>query len=232
MKPSYRRVATVFVAGLLAALPLATTALIFVWGARLVYGWLGPGSLVGRALAGIGIGVSGSELWGYAIGVAAVLVGIFALGLLVEAGLQRGLAAAVEAVVLRIPVVRNVYETISRFVKLLSRREAEGLKSMSPVWCHFGGPGGAAVLGLLSSPDPVIVQGRVFRGVLVPTAPVPIGGALVYVPEEWVTPAEIGMEALTSIYVSMGVTAGQYLGPGTQQPGPRRPPVDRGGAPL
>jgi len=230
LKP--RRLAAVFLAGLLAALPLAMTALILVWGAELVYGWLGPGSLVGRALAGIGIGVSGSELWGYAIGVAAVLVGIFVLGLLVEAGLQRGLAAAVEAVVLRIPVVRNVYETISRFVKLLSRREAEGLKSMSPVWCHFGGPGGAAVLGLLSSSEPVIVEGRSFRAVLVPTAPVPIGGAIVYVPEEWVTPAEIGMEALTSIYVSMGVTAGQYLGPGAKAtPTPPRPPVDRGRAP-
>jgi uncharacterized membrane protein len=214
MKPRVRRIATVFVAGLLAALPLATTAFVVVWGARLVYGWLGPGSLVGRALAGIGIGVSGSEFWGYGIGVAAVLIGIFALGLLVEAGLQRGLAAVVESVVLRIPVVRNVYETISRFVKLLSRRDPEGLKSMSPVWCHFGGPGGAAVLGLLSSPEPVIVEGRPFRAVLVPTAPVPIGGALIYVPEAWVTPAEIGMDALTSIYVSMGVTAGQYLGPG------------------
>ena len=212
MRP--RRLAAVFVAGLLAALPLATTALVVAWGARLVYEWLGPGSLVGRALGGIGLGVTGSELWGYAIGVAVVLTGIFALGLLVEAGLQRGLAAAVEAVVLRIPVVRSVYETISRFIGLLSRRDEDGLKSMSPVWCHFGGPGGAAVLGLLSSTEPLIVGGRSYRAVLVPTAPVPIGGALIYVPEDWVTPAEIGMEALTSIYVSMGVTAGQYLGAG------------------
>jgi uncharacterized membrane protein len=225
MKPRTRRLATVFVAGLLAALPLATTAFIVGWGARLVYGWLGPGSPVGRVLGRIGLGVTGSELTGYAIGVAAVLIGIFALGLLVEAGLQRGVAAAVEAVVQRIPVVRNVYDAISGFVKLLSKRDAAGLKSMSPVWCHFGGPGGAAVLGLLSSPEAVILGGRAFRGVLVPTAPVPIGGALVYVPEEWVTPAEIGIEALTSIYVSMGVTAGQYLGSGGSR-SPDRTPVE------
>jgi uncharacterized membrane protein len=214
MKPRYRRLATVFVAGLLAALPLATTMFLVVWGARLVYAWLGPGSLVGRAFARIGLGVVGSELGGYAIGVAAVLVGIFALGLLVEAGLQRGLAAAVEAVVRRIPIVRSVYDAVSRLVQLLSKRDAGGLESMRPVWCHFGGPGGAAVLGLLSTPEAVIVGGRALRGVLVPTAPVPIGGALIYVPEEWVTPAEIGMEALTGIYVSMGVTAGRHLGPG------------------
>lgn len=212
MKTRSRRIVTILVAGLLAALPLAATVLIFAWGAQLVYRWFGPGSFAGRVAAQIGLGVTGSELAGYAIGIGAVLGILFVLGLLVEAGLQRGFSAAIEAVVRRIPVVRNVYDTISRFVNLLSRRDTEGLKSMSPVWCHFGGPGGAAVLGLLSSPDPVLVGGRTCRAVLVPTAPVPIGGALVYVPEEWITPAEIGMEAVTSIYVSMGVTSGQYLG--------------------
>jgi uncharacterized membrane protein len=51
--------------------------------------------------------------------------------------------------------------------------------------------------------------------VLVPTAPVPVGGALVYVPEAWVSPADVGMDGLTSIYVSMGVTSNQHL-PGRQ----------------
>jgi uncharacterized membrane protein len=43
--------------------------------------------------------------------------------------------------------------------------------------------------------------------VLVPTAPVPFGGALIYVPVEWVRPAGIGVERLTAIYVSMGMTS-------------------------
>ena len=30
-------------------------------------------------------------------------------------------------------------------------------------------------------------------------------------PLEWVEPADIGMEGVTSIYVSMGVTSDQYL---------------------
>jgi uncharacterized membrane protein len=42
--------------------------------------------------------------------------------------------------------------------------------------------------------------------VLVPTAPVPFGGALIYVPAEWVRPANIGVERLTAVYVSMGIT--------------------------
>ena len=39
----------------------------------------------------------------------------------------------------------------------------------------------------------------------------PVGGGLLYVPQAWVEPAEVGMDALTSIYVSMGVTSGQHL---------------------
>jgi uncharacterized membrane protein len=35
---------------------------------------------------------------------------------------------------------------------------------------------------------------------------VPFGGALLYVPAESVRPAEIGVERLTAIYVSMGIT--------------------------
>jgi uncharacterized membrane protein len=86
-----------------------------------------------------------------------------------------------------------------------------GARSMTPVWCHFGGPGGATALALLSSTEPVLVGGRRCLAVLVPTAPVPIGGGLLFVPEDWVSPADVGAEALTSIYVSMGVTAPQYL---------------------
>jgi uncharacterized membrane protein len=39
-----------------------------------------------------------------------------------------------------------------------------------------------------------------------------VGGGLLFVPQDWVAPAQVGMEGLTSIYVSMGVTAHQHLG--------------------
>ena len=41
----------------------------------------------------------------------------------------------------------------------------------------------------------------------VPSAPVPFGGALVYVPAAWIEPAEGGIDELMSVYVSMGITA-------------------------
>jgi uncharacterized membrane protein len=48
---------------------------------------------------------------------------------------------------------------------------------MTPVWCFFGGDG-TAVLELAPSPDPIDIEGRLYRAVLVVTAPVPFGGGL------------------------------------------------------
>ena len=62
------------------------------------------------------------------------------------------------------------------------------------------------MLGLVPSPKPIDIDGRSYVAVLVPTAPVPFGGALVYVPSAWVEPAEGGIDELMSVYVSMGIT--------------------------
>lgn len=214
MKRSLRQLTRTFVTGLLAALPLFVTAAVFIWLGRLLYAWLGPSSLVGKVFVGLGIGLSGSVMLGYVLGAFIIVLGVFALGLLVEAELQRGLARLVNAVVRRIPLVRNVYDLIRRFVDMLSQGEEDGLKTMSPVWCRFGDSGGVKVLALLSSPDPVEIDGQPHLAVLVPTAPVPVGGGLLYVREDWVTPADVGMDGLTSIYVSMGVTSSQVLARG------------------
>ena len=212
MKAPMRELSKIFVTGLLAALPLAATVLIVAWGARLIVGWVGPGSLIGNVLVSIGLGVTGYVFVAYAIGVLIVLLAIFVLGILVRTRLRVVLESMLDGVMQRIPVVRGVYETTRRLVELVAQRDREGMRSMSPVWLHFGGGEGAAVLGLLSTPEPVQIGGRDYLAVLVPTAPVPVGGGLLYVPSEWVTPAEVGVDGLTSIYVSMGITSSQHLG--------------------
>lgn len=212
MNRTVRHLLNIFVTGALAALPLAATLLIFVWGARLAVEYLGPESLVGGLLVRIGLGITGSVLIGYLIGVLAVMLALFLLGLLVQTRLRAGLAALMNSIVQRIPLVRNVYDLVKKFVDLLAQRDENGLRSMRPVWLHFGGVGGAAVLGLLSTPEAVRIGEASYLAVLVPTAPVPVGGGLIYVPQDWVTPAELGMDGLTSIYVSMGITSHQHLG--------------------
>jgi uncharacterized membrane protein len=189
--------------------------------------------MLGNLLTRIGLGVAASSpLPGYLLGVALLLALVYGTGLLVEAGLQRGVDRMVKALMQRIPVVRTVYDVAHRLVGLLSTPKDEGLKSMSPVWLYFGGPppeGEAAdttvVLGLLTTHTPIMLGGQSFHGVLVPTAPVPVGGGLLFVPAAWVVPADVGIEGVTSIYVSMGVTAGQYLG-GTTAAAPATPARD------
>lgn len=210
-RSSARTLVSIFVAGLLAALPLAATVLVVVWVLRLLFAWVGPESMIGRGLVALGLRGDSSEIAGYLIGVALVIAAVFGLGLVVQTRLRPWLGRAVDGLMLRIPVVRNIYGLAQRFVELLSRREVGGLQSMRPVWCHFGGPGGVAVLGLLSCAETLDLGGAAYHAVLVPTAPVPVGGGLLYVPKDWVRPAEIGIDALTSIYVSMGVTSPQHL---------------------
>jgi uncharacterized membrane protein len=211
-----RTLLRIFATGALAALPLAATLLIFGWAAGVLIKWLGPDSAVGRLLLSIGLGVGASEVVGYAIGIGIVAAAIFGLGLLVEAGLQRSFASAANALLLRIPVVGTVYDLMKRMVGLVRAHDenGDGMKSMSAVWCHFGGPqaeGNSVALALLSNDVPVLINGQRCLAVLIPTAPVPVGGGLLYVPEHWVTPADVGVEAVTSIYVSMGLTSPQYL---------------------
>jgi len=115
----------------------------------------------------------------------------------------------------RIPLVSNVYDISKRFVAIMDRSgEEDSLKSMSPVWCFFGGEGSAGVLALMPSHEPVSIGETRYVPVLVPFAPVPFGGALIYVPQDWVRPAEGGVEKLVNVYVSMGVTPPEGLPPG------------------
>jgi uncharacterized membrane protein len=214
MNAPHRPLLRVFFTGLLAALPLAATIAIFVWVIQLLLNWLGPASIFGRILIALGLGAAGSEVVGYLLGLCVLAGLIFGLGLLVETGLQRGMASLLTTVVQRIPLVRTVYDLVHKLVALFGKSEGNGLKSMSPVWCYFGGPGGAAALALLGSPDPVLLNGELYLAVLIPTSPVPVGGGLLYVPQAWVTPADVGIEGVTSIYVSMGLTSGEHLGRG------------------
>ena len=85
---------------------------------------------------------------------------------------------------------------------------------MKAVFCFFGDKTGAGLLALLVSPEQFCINGRNFHIVIVPTAPVPVGGGLFFIPVEMVQPTDVSVEGLMSIYVSMGVSAPQFL-PGT-----------------
>lgn len=210
MKRSLRSILRIFLSGLLALVPFVVTIGLIIWLGGVIQRVIGPGSFTGGILSRLGLTLVTDPIAAYALGAVVLVLGVYLLGLIVESRLKqqfRTLSGLLEGTVRRLPLIGSIYDLTDRFVKVFGKPHETGLKAMSPVWCFFGGAGGTAVLGLMPNPEPVVLAGKVYRAVLIPTAPVPIGGGLLYVPEEWIQPAEIGVEAFTSTYVSMGVSA-------------------------
>jgi uncharacterized membrane protein len=211
MKKLFQTPIRTFVAGLVAVLPVALTVAVIVWVGSLVDQFVGPYSTFGRLLTSIGLRVVDTKIVAYLIGVIVVLTAIYMLGVFVEAGLKHRLQDFAAKSLGRIPLIGQVYSLAHRFVGMLDRKQETDLKAMSPVWCFFGGEGGTAMLALMPTSEPVTLGGRACHAILIPGAPVPMGGALVYVPVEWIKPATFGVEGLTSIYVSMGISTPQFM---------------------
>ncbi|AOY01353.1 DUF502 domain-containing protein [Jeongeupia sp. USM3] len=205
IKRSFKSVLTTWLAGLLALLPLALTLTLLGWVVSLLNRFIGPGSFVGKLFSAVGLQLVDNPILAYLAGTLLLIGAIYPLGIAVQSGLKKPLAKLVDLTLRRIPLFGSLYNLADRFVGLLDQKQEADIGAMSPVWCFFGGDG-VAVLALMPNPEPVDLDGRLYYAVLVPTAPVPIGGGLLYVPEDWIRPANIGVDKLTSVYVSMGIT--------------------------
>lgn len=206
-----RRISGTFVAGLLAALPLALTLAVLYWLIEYIHRLMGPQSALGNMLRSVGLKFATSELVAYLIGVVITLTLIYLLGLLVEAGMKNRMQTLVGNMMDRVPLVRSVYSTLKKLINMFDTREQADLKAMSTVMCYFGGKGGTAVLALMPSPERIHLHGQDYYGVLIPTAPVPFGGAILYVPVDWVETVDIAFDELLNVYMSMGATSADYL---------------------
>ena len=199
-----KRIVRVFLTGCLAILPLFITVFAAGWLISFLGNLFGPTSKIGWMLTSVGAAL-GVKIAPYMVGLAILMAAVFALGLLVESRLGPWITNTLEAMVARIPLISNVYDLTKRFTAIVEPKEDTSLTSMRPVWCFFGGEPGAAVLALLPTSELVKIGETDYVGVMVPSAPVPFGGALIYVPSDWVKPAEGGVDELVSVYVSMGV---------------------------
>jgi uncharacterized membrane protein len=209
-----KRLARSFLAGLLAVLPVVITVAIIAWVAGFVRQFLGPRTLIGDGLTQIGLRLVNNDTGAYFIGGLLALVCVWLLGLVVEAGAKNFIQRLSDAAMQRIPIVGSLYGTSKQLVTLFEKKDPDKLQGMKAVFCFFGEKTGAGLLALLVSPERFTINGREFHIVIVPTAPVPVGGGLFFVPVEMVQPTDVSVEGLMSIYVSMGVSAPQFL-PGT-----------------
>ena len=200
-----------FVAGVLAVLPVVITFAVVAWVTDSIARFVGPGSLVGNGLQSFGLQVVNNDTLAYVVGWVLVLSIVFALGLFVELGAKRMLQSIVDALLTRVPIVSSIYGTSKQLIGMLDKKDEADLQGMRSVFCLFGDKNPTAMLALLTSPERFNIGGQEYHAVIIPTAPVPIGGGLVFVPAEKVISADVSVDGLMSVYVSMGVTAPQFL---------------------
>lgn len=208
-----RRTARCFLAGVFAILPVVLTVAVVVWVADLLRQFVGPKTTIGAAIRSLGMPFVENDIVAYLLGAVLVLVGVFALGVLVESGAKNLLQRLFDGLLHRIPLIGTVYGTSQKMVAMLDKKGDADLKGMKTVFIFFGQEKSVGVLALLVSPERYHVAGGEYQIVIIPTAPVPIGGGLFFVPVERVQPTDLSVDALMSIYVSMGVTAPQFLPP-------------------
>jgi len=207
-----RRVSRVFYTGVIVLLPAVLTIAVVLWVADFLVRYLGPNTRFGAAVQRLGLTFDANSSAPYLIGALAVLAIILLVGLAAETGAKGLFIRLFDAILNRIPLVNSVYGTSRQLMTLLEGTGGnEKLKGMQVVRCRFGKESGCSILALLVSPERFTFDGLDHQVVIIPTAPVPIGGALIFVPADELRPTHLSVEKLMSIYVSMGVTAPQFL---------------------
>ena len=159
----------------------------------------------------IGLNFVNNPVTAYIIGLCGTIIGIYLLGMLVQTGLQKRINILSDQIVSRIPFVKTIYDASRKIANLFEVKDQPDIKAMSPVICYLGGEGGTAVLALLTSKEVIPMNGIDYYSIMIPTSPVPIGGAILYVPVDWVQKVDFGIDGLVNLYVSMGVTGPDYL---------------------
>lgn len=209
--PFFRRVLQPFVTGLLSVFPIVITLVVIIWVISFVRDLLGPESSFGSLLQSIGLHFVSNSIVAYIIGLGATVVLLYFMGLLVQAGLRKQWDAISDGIMSRIPVIKTIYDASKKLTNLFEVKDQPDMKAMSPVMCYFGGEGGTAVLALLTSRDIITIDDHDYYSIMIPTSPVPVGGAILYVPVAWVKKVDFGIDGLVNVYVSMGVTGPEYL---------------------
>lgn len=200
-----------FLTGIFTVFPLVITIVVILWFINFLKGFLGPESSFGSALQSLGLNFVNNQLVAYLLGLSATLLLLYVIGLLVHAGLRNQWNTVTDAILNRIPLIKTIYDASKKIITLFEVKDQPDMKAMSPVMCYFGGEGGTAALALLTTQEIIRIDGHEYYSIMIPTSPVPIGGAILYVPTSWVKKVNFGIDGLINIYVSMGVTGPDYL---------------------
>jgi len=134
------------------------------------------------------------------LGMIAGLIIVYLAGLLAGNLLGRRMVAWWDEALSHIPLVKSIYASSKQVTNVLS---SEGKEERRAVWVEFPCAGSYAIAfqtGVVPA-----VSGKRYASVFVPTAPNPTSGYVLFLEEEKVYPADIGVEEAMKIVVSGGM---------------------------
>lgn len=200
-----------FATGLLALLPIVITIGMMVWAGNLLRGWLGTESLVGGALRQLGLRFVTDPTVASVVAWTGVLLAIWLLGALLKSIGKQKVESTLNAAMDRIPLVNALYRPVAQVVAMFQRDPANDLHGMEVVYCSFGEHGSAGFLGLLVDHRVYRFNGRQCQVVYVPTAPVPMTGAVIFAAVESVHRVDMQVDELLKIRFSIGVMSSRVI---------------------
>ncbi len=194
-----RRTRELFLVGLAVVLPLLVTYLLLRFLFETLDGLLDPiiQGVLGRRIPGLGL-------------LAAVII-IFLIGALTTNIVGRKLVAMTEGLLLRIPLVKNVYAASKQLFDAFALPGKGAFRQV--VMLEYPRVGSYA-LGFITATQTEgfdALVGEKTVNVFVPTAPNPTSGFFLVVPEKSVTPVPISVEEALKLIVSGGLIVPSVL---------------------
>lgn len=195
----------VFLAGLLVAVPLAVTYLVFSWLFHALDGIFQPVIVffIGRTLPGVGL--------------VALLVLVYLLGLVATSVGGKMLIRAMDAVLCRAPIIRWVYQPAKQVVDTVRSLNQAPFKRV--VIVEFPRPG-MPILAFVTG-KPLQVQGRMRLPVFIPHVPNPMTGFLVFLCPEDITNTDLTVEEAMRMVVSAGLLTPDAIRQAPADPAPQ-----------
>lgn len=205
---------TTFLAGLVLLLPVVLTVLIMAWIIDVLQAALGPGTFLGNLLTTGGTTILGPgyDTLAFFLGILIALFGIWFLGIIARSAAKQSLQRSLDNAFARLPIIRTIYNPVSRVVRLATDKTTGDFSGMTVVSCRFGGKDGVDILALLANQQTYYIGGEPRCMVYLPTAPVPMTGGLVLVREDAVVPVPgMKVDDLLRVYFSLGALAPDTL---------------------
>ena len=139
------------------------------------------------------------------VGLLVVLVGLTVIGALMAGFLGRWFTKVIEAVLIRVPVIKTLYTVIKQVLQTALTDQSKAFKE--PVLVEFPRKDSWVVAFATArdchSIDKALKEKMI--GVFVPTTPNLTSGYLIFVPEAQVRPANISSEEALKLIISAGL---------------------------